>query len=227
MRKWLEEARRARYVGVAELAQEAARILSESGLAQQARGTVTELPDERTVRYYLAEGLLPPADEKQGTASVFGFRHLLGLLVVKKLQAEHLPIRAIRELVAGKTERQLERLLGGEAEAGGGPASRSEALSYLESLLRKSAPAPPPAAAAAAPPRRAAPPGAITGPPTAPTAASQTATWSRVELEPGLEVHISDSYRAPHSEGALRRLSQSFMNVLRSLGARLPGGGEK
>lgn len=226
MRKWLEEARRARYVGVAELAQEAARILSESGLAQQARGTVTELPDERTVRYYLAEGLLPPADEKQGTASVFGFRHLLGLLVVKKLQAEHLPIRAIRELVAAKTERQLERLLGGETEAGGGPASRSEALNYLESLLRKSAPAPPPAPAASAP-FRAAPPAAITGPPSAPPAASQTATWSRVELEPGLEVHISDSYRAPQSEGALRRLSQSFMNVLRSLGARLPGGGEK
>src|SRR5689334_17391742 len=76
MREWLEAERGAKYVGVAGLAEAAARILAESGAAPQGRGTVTELPDERTVRYYLAEGLVPPAEEKQGTASVFGYRHL-------------------------------------------------------------------------------------------------------------------------------------------------------
>src|SRR5215213_274259 len=152
MREWLEAARGERYVGVAGLAEAAARILAESGAAPQGRGAVTELPDERTVRYYLAEGLIPTADEKQGTASVFGFRHLLQLLVVKKLQAEGLPIRAIRELVTGKTERQLERLLG-TAEQGQSPGSpaRGEALSYLESLLRKSPSAPLPSSASAPP----------------------------------------------------------------------------
>jgi hypothetical protein len=50
------------------------------------------MPDERTLRYYLAE-LIPPATEKQGTASVFGYRHPLQLLVVKKLKSENLPIR--------------------------------------------------------------------------------------------------------------------------------------
>lgn len=222
MRKWLEEVRRRRYVGVAELAQEAARILAESGLAQQARGTVTELPDERTVRYYLAEGLIPPADEKQGTASVFGFRHLLQLLVVKKLQAEHLPIRAIRELVTGKTERQLERLLGGEQEGRAGSTGRSEALSYLESLLRKGAPPAP-----AAPPQSLAPPARMSAPAAPPPPASTRETWARVELEPGLEVHVSDSYRAPQEEGALRRLSRSFLDVLRARGAQLPRRGGK
>ena len=208
MRKWLEAARRGRYVGVAELAEEAARILAGSGLAQQARGTVTELPDERTVRYYLAEGLIPPAEEKQGTASVFGFRHLLQLLVVKKLQAEHLPIRAIRELVAGKTERQLERLLGVERESGGArSAAGGEALSYLESLLQKSGPTPPSQAL-------------MSQPSPAPPPSSPRETWARVELEPGLEVHISDSYRAPQSEGSLRRLSQTFLNLLRTRTAR-------
>ncbi|HWT01567.1 MAG TPA: MerR family transcriptional regulator, partial [Pyrinomonadaceae bacterium] len=113
MKDTLEKVRGTKYVGVAGLAVEAAKILSESGLAQ-ARGTVTELPDERTVRYYLTEGLLSPAEEKQGTASVFGYRHLLQLLVVKKLQSEHLPIRKIRDLVDGRTERELERLLGAE-----------------------------------------------------------------------------------------------------------------
>lgn len=223
MRKWLEAARRRRYVGVAELAQEAARILSGSGLAQQARGTVSELPDERTVRYYLAEGLLPPSAEKQGTASVFDYRHLLGLLVVKKLQAEHLPIRAIREVVAGKNERQLERLLGAEPDRGAGQAARGEALDYLESLLTRSPPPAPPASAAP----RSLPPPPRASAPLGPPAGSPGETWSRVEIEPGLEVHVSGSYRAPQSEGALRRLSQSFLGVLRGLGARTPKGGRK
>lgn len=221
MREWLEAARRAKYVGVAGLAEEAARILAESGAARQGRGTVTELPDERTVRYYLAEGLIPPAEEKQGTASVFEFRHLLQLLVVKKLQAEGLPIRAIRELVTGKTERQLERLLGVENGQASGPAARGEALSYLESLLQKSPSSPlpssvPRSSAQASPSAPLASPNAATG-----------GTWARVELEPGLEVHVSDGYRAPQGEGALRRLSQTFLNVLRAHGAGSPGRGRK
>lgn len=221
MREWLEAERRGKYVGVAGLAEAAARILAESGAARQGRGTVTELPDERTVRYYLAEGLVPTSGEKQGTASVFEFRHLLQLLVVKKLQAEGLPIRAIRELVTGKTERQLERLLG-TAEQGQAPGSpaRGEALSYLESLLQKSPSAPLPSQAPAppqaySPPLSASPSGALSG------------TWSRVELEPGLELHVSDAYRAPQGEGALRRLSQIFQNVLKALGAGSPRRGRK
>jgi DNA-binding transcriptional MerR regulator len=220
MREWLEAARRGKYVGVAGLAEAAARILAESGAARQGRGTVTELPDERTVRYYLAEGLIPTAEEKQGTASVFGFRHLLQLLVVKKLQAEGLPIRAIRELVTGKTERQLERLLGVENGQASGPAARGEALSYLESLLQKSASAPLPSAT---PPAQQSPPSA----PLASPSAATCETWARVELEPGLEVHVSDGYRAPQGEGTLRRLSQAFLNVLRAHGAGLPGRGRK
>jgi len=214
-------ARRGKYVGVVGLAEEAARILAESGAARQGRGTVTELPDERTVRYYLAEGLVPQAEEKQGTASVFGFRHLLQLLVVKKLQAEGLPIRAIRELVTGKTERQLERLLGVEQGQSPGSSAKGEALGYLESLLRKgpSTPlpgSPPPAA-------RQAPPSALLGSPSA----APRETWARVELEPGLELHVSDGYHAPQGEGALRRLSQAFLNVLRARGAGSPGRGRK
>ena len=108
--------RQQKFVGVAELAGVAARVLAESGLVQ-ARGTVSELPDERMVRYYLTEGLLAPAEEKQGTASVFGYLHLLQLLAVKHLQAEHLPIRKIRELVEGRRERELERLIGLDAKA--------------------------------------------------------------------------------------------------------------
>jgi DNA-binding transcriptional MerR regulator len=164
------------------------------------------------VRYYLSEGLLPPAAEKQGTASVFGYRHLLQLLVVKKLQAEHLPIRVIREMVTGRSERQLERLLGGEQGRGKSTAG-NEALEYLESLLADSPPR--------SPPLRAAPPAAP--PPASPAAPARPAgadTWARVEIEPGLEVHIRDSYRLPAEESGLRRVVQLFLEAVRGAAAK-------
>ena len=215
MKDALEKLRGERYVGVAGLAVEAAKILSGSGLAQ-GRGTVTEVPDERTVRYYLTEGLIPPAEEKQGTASVFGYRHLLQLLVVKKLQAEHLPIRKIRDLVHGRTERELERLLGAEGSAA---SKKNEALSYLEQLLTK------PTAQQSAPPQPAAL--SVMSPPApAPQSLSSSAggagTWSRVELEPGLELHVHDQYRPPRDTRGLRRLAQLILRVIESQGQK-PG----
>jgi DNA-binding transcriptional MerR regulator len=219
MKDALEKMRDAKYVGVAGLAVEAAKILSESGLAQ-ARGTVTELPDERTVRYYLTEGLLSPAEDKQGTASVFGYRHLLQLLVVKKLQAEHLPIRKIRDLVEGRTERELERLLGA---GGGAAAKKNEALSYLEQLLTKPPAAAQPSQPAPQAPRRAALIESLAqSAPQASATSAGSGTWSRVELEPGLELHVHDQYRPPRDGRGLRRLTRLVMRVIESQG-RKPG----
>ena len=50
----------------------------------QEKGSVAEVPDERTVRYYLSEGLISPASERRGSASVYGYRQeLLELLAVE------------------------------------------------------------------------------------------------------------------------------------------------
>lgn len=217
MKSELEAVRQRKYIGVAELSQQAAVILSESGPVQE-RGTVSEVPDERTIRYYLTEGLLSPAEEKQGTASVFGYAHLLQLLVVKKLQAEHLPIRKIRELVQGRSERELERLLGGE-----GRPAKNEAIKYLETLLTKSvAPhAPPKPPPAPAPPQVGR---AAFGPaPSGAFAPGTGGTWERVEIEPGLEVHVNEQYQPPSEPGALRRLSQAIVRALEAHGRKRPG----
>jgi DNA-binding transcriptional MerR regulator len=218
MKNRLELMRQAKYIGVAELAGEAARILTESGPAQ-ARGTVSEVPDGRTIRYYLTEGLLSPAEDKQGTASVFGYRHLLQLLVVKKLQSEHLPIRKIRDLVDGRTERELERLLGAE----GSPAVKNEALSYLEKLLTK--PTPMPIRASPQMPQQAAlmeaQPSLTQSPPQTPQTKGGLGTWARIEIEPGLELHVHDQYRAPREAKGLRKLTQSVLRVIESHGRKL------
>ncbi|MDQ1524070.1 MAG: hypothetical protein QOE47_1994 [Pyrinomonadaceae bacterium] len=205
----LEKIRGLKYIGVVELATQAARILAEIGTTQD-RGTVSEMPDERTLRYYLAEGLLSPAAEKQGTASVFGYLHLLQLLDVKKLQTEHLPILKIKELVDGRTERELERLLGLDAKAG----AKNEALSYLEKLLTSpSAPSPRSQLLNS--------PAADMARPVAPAHAARQsapqqgqATWARVEIEPGLELHVRGDYAPPTETKGVRRLTRLLLNAL-------------
>lgn len=185
-----------KYIGLPEFARVGGQILTELQLEQQ-RGTVTSVPDERTIRYYLAEGLIQTPEEKQGTASVFSYVHLLQLLTVKKLQAEHLPIRKIRELVAGKSEQELETLLGVRGASG----KKTEAKRYLESLLA-SAPAAPPAQMATPPPQH---------------LDASPASWQRVEIEPGLELHVRSDYSPPATTGKTRSLLERAIHRLRRL----------
>src|SRR5215216_5467 len=96
-----KDLRTQKYVGTAQLADEAARLISRF-VPRQERGSVSELPDERMVRYYSTEGLISPPEGRQGPAAVYGYEHLLQLLVIKRLQADHLPIRKIKQLVEGK-----------------------------------------------------------------------------------------------------------------------------
>src|ERR1051325_10032443 len=110
MKERLKELRGRKFIGTAQLADEAARLVSRL-VPRQERQSFSLVPDERTVRYYSTEGLLAPPEGKQGQNSVYGYQHLLQLLVIKRLQADHLPIRQIKELVEGKSERELEQLL--------------------------------------------------------------------------------------------------------------------
>ena len=192
-----------KYVGLLEFARVGEQTLAEMGL-EQARGTVTSVPDERTIRYYMAEGLIQTPGEKQGTASLFGYLNLLQLLTVKKLQAEHLPIRKIRELVAGKSEAELEMLLGVGSVAAK-KTRDTDAKRYLESLLAPEA-APPPL-------MRAAP----TIPPPAPQMIDQSASWQRIEIEPGLELHIRSDYSPPPTSGKTKSLLEKAIHRLRRL----------
>ena len=189
-----------RYVGLPEFVRVSEEILAEMGLEQE-RGTVTNVPDERTIRYYMAEGLIQTPGERQGTASVFAYINLLQLLTVKKLQAEHLPIRKIRELVAGKSEQELEIMLGVRGTGG----RKTEARQYLETLLA-SAPSRPPSQlmdAAAAPPP--------------PQASAHSHSWQRVEIEPGLELHIRSDYSPPATGSRTKSLLEKAIHRLRRL----------
>ncbi|KXK00637.1 MAG: hypothetical protein UZ17_ACD001002157 [Acidobacteria bacterium OLB17] len=134
--KW-EQIKQVEYVGVRELADAAEQALKEIGSSQE-KGTVTEYPNERTIRFYITEGLLPPSEIKQGAASVFGYSHLLTLLAIKQLQSDGLPISIIRQLVIGKTVAELEELLSADSigvRVVSDPLELQEAVSGSEAQL--------------------------------------------------------------------------------------------
>lgn len=72
---------------------------------------VADTLNERTFRYYISEGLIDRPLGKEGTAALYGYRHLLQALMVKALQGKYLPIKQIKKILEGKNEWNLKEIL--------------------------------------------------------------------------------------------------------------------
>lgn len=241
----LEQLRQAEFHGVRELAQAAAVVLSSIGSSQE-RGTVAEYPNERTIRYYITEGLLDQAIKRKGVTSVFGYEHLITLLVIKKLQSDGVPIKVIKDLLADKRVDELEKLLGEEVHVFTNQAdldSFRTSIGHTDdnevmfgSLPERPAAAAPPPAAVAEPKRNKAKeyleslllarmsrtetiPPPLPAAPT-PLASSVTSDWRRYEIVPGFEVHIARRFRVPQDESFKKRILVLVDGILRSRESR-------
>lgn len=86
----------------------------------------------RTIRYYVAQGLIPSSGES-GRGARYGDGHLHRLRLVKLLQAQHLPLAEIRLRLQGLGDDDVEGLVAdGEAEEVAPPSS---ALDYVRGVL--------------------------------------------------------------------------------------------
>jgi hypothetical protein len=94
---------------LAELTAKAASVLSE-GRAPQPGGRVRDLPNERTIRWYVTIGLVDPPLSRRGRVAVYGPRHLLQLVAVKRRQAEGHSLADIQVELAGATDATLRRI---------------------------------------------------------------------------------------------------------------------
>ena len=99
------------------------------------RYSLTELADlagvtPRTVRYYLAQGLLPAVGQT-GPGSKYDDGHLARLRVIRRLQAEHLPLAEIRRRLETLDDEEIRELV----DAGEPPPPTDTALEYLRTVL--------------------------------------------------------------------------------------------
>jgi DNA-binding transcriptional MerR regulator len=83
----------------------------------QASGRVREVPDQRAIRWYTTIGLVDRPAAMRGRTALYGRRHLLQLVAIKRLQAAGLSLAEIQRELAGATDAQLERVAGVPAAA--------------------------------------------------------------------------------------------------------------
>jgi DNA-binding transcriptional MerR regulator len=163
----------------------------------------------RTIRYYVAQGLLP-APDGQGPGAHYGQRHLERLQLIKRLQRQHLPLAEIRTRLEGLTDEQVTDLTLVEPPA----LPTDSALDYIRGVLGQ--PPQPPQALAGPPARttrlmalavRADGAGSAAGAPSAAGADEsnlERSQWERLSLGPNFELHV----RRPLSRLEQRRVER-------------------
>jgi DNA-binding transcriptional MerR regulator len=169
---------------------------------------VRAVPDRRSIRWYTTIGLIDRPVAHHGRTALYGPRHLLQLVAVKRLQASGLPLVAIQRELAGATDTQLARVarLPGPAALDGGGSSVAEQPAFEPSAAEQFVAGPPRAVAGRA--RRAgfwreqaatftAAPGKSTGsadpdPPVATLRGVRLGEGATLLLEPGRQVDAAD-----------------------------------
>src|SRR4051794_8325370 len=90
---------------ITELAERAGAALA--GDPVRVNGRVRELPNERLTRWYTTIGLVDPPLARRGRTALYGPRHLLQLVAVKRRQAAGLAIAQIQAELTGATDDML------------------------------------------------------------------------------------------------------------------------
>jgi DNA-binding transcriptional MerR regulator len=87
----------------------------------------------RTVRYYIAEGLLPPP-EGSGPGSSYARGHLDRLRLIRRLKEAYLPLKEIRRRLSGLSDDEVRSLLTGEDHRAASVMPATSEMLYDESL---------------------------------------------------------------------------------------------
>jgi DNA-binding transcriptional MerR regulator len=179
----------------------------------QTKYRVTEIPTERTIRFYTAHGLVDKPLGHEHGQSRYGYRHLLQVLAIKFLQSHYLPLVKIRSLVENVGNRELELLIPDIAPATAvhRAITREDRL-VVERTLRP-APLSTPGAGGDLP--------AAAGATAADGAADDL--WHRIEVAPGIELAVHAVALSAEDRDRLRGALLRELATLRGWG----GGGGK
>jgi DNA-binding transcriptional MerR regulator len=148
-------------------------------LAERARVSV------RTVRYYIQQGLLPRQGQT-GPGVRYGEDYLSRLRLIRRLQAQHLPLVEIRKQLGSLSDPEMEAALN---------APQSSAIDYVRSLTGTS----PGVVRASSEPRFAPSINLRAG-----RGQEERSHWERIALTEDIELHV----RRPLSRHANRRVER-------------------
>jgi hypothetical protein len=177
--------------------------------AGQASGRVRDVPDRRTIRYYTTLGLIDRPAAMRGRTALYGMRHLLQLVGIKRLQANGLSLAEVQSRLVGLTDAALREVAKLPADIDGGAPTAADSAVSLDGRDERRGPfwsAVPAAVAAPEPP----------GP--APV------VLTAVPLGPGTTL-LLECARAPdeHDLAGLRLAAAPLLKFLHA--RRLVGGG--
>jgi DNA-binding transcriptional MerR regulator len=204
-----------------------------SELAEAAEVTI------RTIRYYVAEDVLPPP-LGSSRASIYTEEHLNRLRLIKILKEEFLPLQEIRALLSGLDQAAVLELLA-QREREEVPSPSTSAKDYLKTLLvspasaaeapalmrhkveshqaRSSTPvdnqlqrSPLPLPAK----EEALAPGFAESKRLPPEPEVGGDLWQRIELAPGVELHVEAAAVAPSLRSKIEQLVKVARQLLRS-----------
>jgi DNA-binding transcriptional MerR regulator len=165
---------------------------------QKAHTRVREEVTPRLVRHYTSLGMLDEA-LKEGREARYIYRHLLQLLVIRRLLAEGYGASAINNLAILKDNSELEALLQGGIQLTVEPAN--PALGFLQQIKQRHG----------------------YSLPLIPNQTRQSPTyfatknWRRIEILPGLEINIREDFIYPNSPQEQQNLLQAIAQQLLKL----------
>jgi DNA-binding transcriptional MerR regulator len=169
-------------------------VLPEEKTNTRVRGDVTP----RLVRHYTTLNML---DEplKEGREARYGYRHLLQILVLRRLLAEGHSAGAIDQLITTSRNSELEALLQGGVQLSAAPTNL--AMAHLQRLQRQQA-------------ILAEPPTEIGSGDSEGLRSPSAQQWTRLEVLTGLELHVRDDFCYPDSPQAQAELLQYLAQQL-------------
>ena len=188
---------------------------------ENARNRSPEAINPRLVRYYTTQGVLD-RPLRQGREARYTYRHLLQLLIVRRLLAEGYSTTAIQPITLEKSNPDLEALLQGGVQIT--VEAANPALAFLQSVqartVQASAAPSPDLPHSKASPASSVTPGQFLSP--SPTNVpleqpSEVSHWQRVEVLPGLEVQVRDDFVPPSTPQEHENLLQLIAQRLKPL----------
>jgi len=167
---------------------------------QKSHTRVREEITPRLVRHYTTQGML---DEplKEGRYATYVYRHLLQMLVVRRLLAEGYGASAINDLAKSKDNAELKSLLQGGIQLT--VTTANPALDFLQQIQKRgSMPTYPEVTKSALP---------VAQPQV------KSSNWKRIEIIPGLEIHLREDFSYPKTPQEQQNIIQTIAQKLLSV----------